>query len=69
MKEIIVEIDPDGRATIATKGFRGSSCLAEIEKLKARLKALGVEVDVEKQERTPEFYQTQTTQQQQRTGL
>lgn len=68
MREIIVEIDEDGRATIRTKGFRGPICLAEIEKLKARLKALGVEVDVEKQEKTPEFYQTQTTSQQVRTG-
>jgi len=69
MREIIVEIDPDGKATIKTQGFRGPSCLAEVEKLKARLRALGVEVDVERQEKTAEFYQTQTTQQQQRTGL
>lgn len=69
MREVLVEIDQDGRATITTKGFRGPSCLAEIEKLKARLKALGVEVDVERQEKTPEFYQTETQQQQQRTGL
>jgi hypothetical protein len=69
MREIIVEVDEDGRAKITTKGYAGAGCLAEVEKLKARVKALGIEVDVERQEKTAEYYQTQTTQQQVRTGL
>jgi len=61
MREIIVEIDEEGKATVKTQGFQGPSCVEAVKQLMARLRALGVDVDVEKQTPTPEYYRVQQT--------
>jgi len=68
MREIVVEIDEDGRATVKTQGYRGPGCLEAVKQLLARLKALGVDVQVDTQALTQEYYQTQTTQEKVKLG-
>jgi len=62
MREVIVEVDADGHATVKTQGFAGTSCVEAVKQLIARLKALGVDVDVDAQKLTAEYYQSQTQQ-------
>ena len=51
MKQIIVEVSPDGEITIETRGFKGPACLKESKFLKD---LLGKELS---QQLTPAFYQ------------
>ena len=51
MKQIIVEVSPDGEITIETRGFRGAACLKESRFLKD---LLGKELS---QQLTPAYYQ------------
>ena len=51
MKQIIVEISPDGEITIETRGFKGKACLKESKFLKD---VLGREIS---QQLTPAYYQ------------
>ena len=51
MKQIIVEVSPDGEITIETRGFRGPACLKESKFLKD---LLGKELS---QQLTPAYYQ------------
>lgn len=51
MKQIIVEVSPDGEITIETRGFKGAACLKESKFLKD---LLGKELS---QQLTPAFYQ------------
>jgi len=64
MKEILIEVDSDGKVTIKTQGFQGAACLEAAKQLMAKLKALGIDANIEKTVLTPEYHQTQTTQQQ-----
>jgi len=60
MREIIVEIDSEGRATVKTQGYQGPACVEAVKQLLVKLKAMGVEVNVDSQKLTPEYYATQT---------
>ena len=51
MKQIIVEVSPDGEITIETRGFKGKACLKESKFLKD---VLGRELS---QKLTPAYYQ------------
>ena len=51
MKQIIVEVSPDGEITIETRGFKGAACLKESKFLKD---VLGRELS---QQLTPAYYQ------------
>ena len=51
MKQIIVEVSPDGEITIETRGFKGPACLKESKFLKD---LLGKELS---QQLTPAYYQ------------
>ena len=51
MKQIIVEVSPDGDITIETRGFKGIACLKESKFLKD---VLGRELS---QKLTPAYYQ------------
>ena len=51
MKQIIVEVSPDGDITIETRGFKGIACLKESKFLKD---LLGKEIS---QQLTPAYYQ------------
>ena len=62
LKEILVEIDEDGKVTVKTQGYRGPSCLEALKHLVSRLKSLGIESEVERQTPTNEYYQGQTAQ-------
>jgi hypothetical protein len=55
MQGIRVEVDNDGRTKMLYEGFKGDLCFKEAERLLAGLKALGVDVDVEKVKRTEAF--------------
>ena len=56
MKEIIIDIDPDGEISIETRGFTGTSCVQEAQFVKD---LLGHEL---LQNLTPAYYTTQKTQ-------
>jgi len=61
MREILVEVDEDGKVTVKTQGYAGPSCVEALKRLMERLKALGIDSSLEKQQLTPEYYkQTQT---------
>ncbi|MCJ7631025.1 DUF2997 domain-containing protein [Candidatus Bathyarchaeota archaeon] len=62
MREILVEIDKEGRATVKTQGFQGPACTEAVKRLAEKLRAMGIEVDQEKQTLTPEYYLQQQTQ-------
>jgi predicted flavoprotein YhiN len=51
MKQIIVEVSPDGEITIATSGFKGPACLKESKFLKD---LLGKELS---RQLTPAYYE------------
>jgi hypothetical protein len=62
MKEITVEIDAEGRATVKTQGFQGPACTEAVKELVKRLRAMGIDAQQEKQVLTPEYHQTVQTQ-------
>ena len=45
MREIKLTVNPDGTTQTDFSGFVGPTCLAEAEKLKAALAALGITVE------------------------
>jgi hypothetical protein len=55
MKELEIEIDANGKVTVATKGYKGAACL---DVVKALAQILGRE---ESRELTPEFYEAHIT--------
>jgi len=63
MKRIVITFDEDGKAQISTTGFRGKSCVAEVEKIQQDVAAhSGVESRTEKVTYTSEYYQQQQQQ-------
>ena len=56
MKEILIDVSPDGSVNITTKGFKGKACKAATKPIED---ALGV---VAKDTATPEMYAEQPTQ-------
>jgi hypothetical protein len=57
MPEILFEIDKNGKVRALYKGYVGGACLETAKRLAQALKNLGIEVETEKLEPTPEFYQ------------
>lgn len=60
MKLIEVTVSPTGEATVQTKGYAGAECLQASRPLEQALGLAGYE------QKTAEFYQTETAQQQAR---
>jgi len=63
MRRVTIEVDENGRLKILYSGFRGEACFEEAKKLLAMLRSSGVDVDVEKVEKTEEFYVSEKTRQ------
>jgi len=55
MKEIVIEVTPDGKVELVTKGFAGKECYDASRAIEL---ALGVVVEDKK---TPEYYKKVTT--------
>jgi len=53
MKEIIIDISPDGEVKIETRGFQGKSCIAEAQFIK---ELLGSETS---RQLTPAYFQSE----------
>ena len=47
-KKITVVVSKDGKLAMSFDGFQGKSCYDEAEKIRARLSALGIDVNCEK---------------------
>jgi len=62
MKRVNIEIDERGKIMIKTEGFQGEACVTEVEKLINELKSLGVAIDTENIQYTPEYYVNTTKQ-------
>jgi len=54
MKKITITVGDDGSTKVRTEGYAGKTCLQEVEKLHAGIKALGIKVENEKVTMTPE---------------
>ena len=61
MRAVDVIINPDGSVKVSYSGFKGEACFLEAKKIYERLKALGVDVKIERTERTAEAYATEKT--------
>lgn len=56
MREIVVEVDKDGRVKVLYRGFAGRECFEEAERLYKLLRAQGLEVAIEYIVPTQEYY-------------
>ena len=56
MKEIVVEVDKDGKVKVLYRGFAGRECFKEAERLYKLLRAQGLEVAIEYIVPTQEYY-------------
>ena len=61
MRAVDVIINPDGRVKVSYSGFKGEACFLEAKRIYEKLKALGVDVKIERTERTAEAYATEKT--------
>ena len=61
MKAVDVIINPDGSVKVSYSGFKGEACFLEAKRIYEKLKALGVDVKIERTERTAEAYATERT--------
>ena len=61
MRAVDVIINPDGSVKVSYSGFKGEACFLEAKRIYERLKALGVDVKIERTERTAEAYATEKT--------
>jgi len=52
-------IGEDGQLHFDFEGFRGGTCLTELQKLLEKLKEQGLNIDIEKQELKAEYYQAE----------
>lgn len=52
-------IGEDGQLTFDFEGFRGGTCITEFQKILEMLKKQGVNLNIEKQELKPEYYQAE----------
>jgi hypothetical protein len=57
MPEIVFEIGKDGKVRAIYRGFVGSTCLQQAKQIAQALKSLGAEIETEKLEPTPEYFQ------------
>jgi len=56
MEEIKAKINDDGSIEIETSGFKGQSCMKELEKLTKSLAVMGINTSVKDQKKKPEYY-------------
>jgi len=57
-KVIRYVINPDGSVTLDFNGFRGKVCVQELQKILEKLREnFGIDVNIEKQNLKPEYYQ------------
>lgn len=56
MREIVVEVDKDGRVKVLYRGFAGRECFEEAERLYRLLRAQGLDVAIEHVAPTQEYY-------------
>ena len=61
MRAVDVIINPDGSVKVSYSGFKGEACFLEAKRIYEKLKALGVDVKIERTERTAEAYATERT--------
>ena len=61
MRAVDVIINPDGSVKVSYSGFKGEACFLEAKRIYEKLKALGVDVKIERIERTAEAYVTEKT--------
>ena len=61
MRAVDVIINPDGSVKVSYSGFKGEACFLEAKRIYEKLKALGVDVKIERTERTTEAYATEKT--------
>jgi hypothetical protein len=57
MPEVLFEVDREGKVRAIYRGFVGSSCLEQAKRIVQALRNLGAEVETEKLEPTPEYFQ------------
>jgi hypothetical protein len=57
MPEILFEIDKNGKVRAIYRGFMGQACLEQAKRIAQALRNLGAEVETEKLEPTPEYFQ------------
>jgi len=60
-KRIKVVVDEEGKVSFLYEGFKGTRCFDEAQDILFRLKKLGIDVAVEKVEKTHEAYETEKT--------
>ena len=58
VRGINIVIKPDGSIQIVYTGFKGDACFEEAKRLYDVLRALGVDVEIVKTEKTSEAYNT-----------
>ena len=51
-----VMITKEGKVVVEGIGYVGDQCLADLQKLREALRNLGIEIDIEMQQRKPEAY-------------
>ena len=61
MKEIIIEINKNGKIKVLYKGFQGNLCFEEAKKLYQLLKNQGIDISIEQITPTQEYYIQQKT--------
>lgn len=54
---IEIVVDEDGTVRILTKGFKGPSCIKEVEKLLKLLEEEGLDTETLSLKKTPEYYE------------
>ena len=60
MESIEAKINNDGSIQIETSGFKGSSCIKELDNIMKDLEAMGIKTQIADQKKKPEFYQITT---------
>lgn len=60
MKTVTITITEDGKVKIQWSGYQGEECFTEARKLYNLLRSMGVDVELERVEKTPEYYTTRT---------
>lgn len=56
MQELKAKINPDGSLEVETSGFKGASCIAELENFTKEMQALGVSLNLKDQKKKSEYY-------------
>jgi len=56
LRTVELVVNPDGSVKVTYRGYRGSQCFEEAKRIYEQLKALGVDVKVEKTVLTEEAY-------------